>query len=223
MSSFHFSSNAKRPSAELSCSDKGESDSLAAPASLWLMVALEEYKALRAEIIESIQAQRTILQLGVTGISALIGLGLYQAPSLLASTILAVLVPFVTFFITTAAWGELFRAARASSFLSDREVIINEEVKSDVSPPAMAWESWLRRQPISTWSTDGQFFGLYTLTVGGAIVGSVTMFTMEVQRDHSMLVLIGIGAISVLMCAGSLLRYKQLRRRTAYEFHGATS
>ena len=138
------------------CLVEGGSDSLATSASPWLIVALEEYKALRTEIVDSIHAQRTIMQLGVTGVSVLIGLGLQQAPSLLASIILAMLVPSVTFFITTAAWGELFRAARASRFLAEREDIINEAVKG-VGSPAMAWKRWLRSRPISSASTGGQF------------------------------------------------------------------
>lgn len=218
MLSFHRS-RAKPPNAERSYPDEGGSNSLVASA--WLIVALEEYKALRAEIVDSIQAQRTVMQLGFTGVSLLIGLGLQRTPSLLASIILVMLVPSVAFFITTAAWGELLRAARASSFLAERESAINEVAKG-AGPPAMAWENWLRRRPISVVSTDGQFLALYALTIGGAIVGSVTMFTAEVRRDQPVLVLIGVVATTVLICAGNLVRYKQLRRKTEREFRGAT-
>jgi len=187
----------------------------------WLTVALEEYKALRAEIIEAIQAQRTIMQLGITGVSVLIGLGVQRVPSLLATVILALLVPAVAVFITTAAWGELLRAARASSFLAMREGIINEQVAS-MDRPAMAWESWLRRQPIVTASTSGQFLVLYVLTIGAAVVGFATMFTSEVQRDQSVLVIIGVGAAAALMCTWSLIRYSRLRRRAEQQFRPAT-
>lgn len=212
---------AKPPNAGRSYPDEGGSDSLTASASPWLIVALEEYKALRTEIVDSIQAQRTIMQLGVTGVSVLIGLGLQRTPSLLASIILAMLVPSLTFFITTAAWGELFRAARASRFLAEREHIINEVTKG-ADPPAMAWENWLRQRPISALSTGGQFLALYVLTIGSAIAGSVTMFATEVRRDQPTLALIGVGAATALMCAGSLVRYMQLRRKTEKEFRGAT-
>ncbi len=88
--------------------------------------------------------------------------------------------------------------------------------------PAMAWESWLRRQPIVTASTSGQFLVLYVLTIGAAVVGFATMFTSEVQRDQSVLVIIGVGAAAALMCTWSLIRYSRLRRRAEQQFRPAT-
>jgi len=121
----------------------------------WLTVALEEYKALRTEVIEAIQAQRTIMQLGITGILVLLGVGIQQAPSFLATAILSLVIPTIAVFITTAAWGEYFRAARVSAFLSMREAVLNDA--TGTSTPAMKWESWLRQQPINIVSTTGQF------------------------------------------------------------------
>ncbi|MGH2620966.1 MAG: hypothetical protein ACRDHG_10420 [Anaerolineales bacterium] len=50
----------------------------------WLTASLEEYKAIRAEIVDSIQAQRQIMQVGVTGLSVLVGFGLQNINPLLA-------------------------------------------------------------------------------------------------------------------------------------------
>ncbi len=222
MPSFRRHSSAKSPNTERFDFHEGASDSPAASASLWFTIVLEEYKALRVEIVDAIHAQRTIMQLGVTGVSVLIGIGLQRTPSLLASIILTILVPFVTFFITTAAWGELFRAARASLFIWKREDVINKFVKGSDSP-AMAWESWLRGRKIFVASTDGQFLVLYVLTIGAAIMGCVTMFTVEVRRDQPVIVLIGVCAATALACAASLIRYAQLRRRTEREFRGLES
>ena len=219
MSSSRPGSDAKLPSAERSHLDRGGLDSPADSVSPWLTVALEEYKALRVEIVDSIHAQRTTMQLGMTGVSILIGLGLQRTPSLLASIILAILVPSITFFITIAVWGELFKAARASSFLAEREVMINRVV-SIADPPAMAWEGWLRGRPIFIGSTNGQFLALYVLTIGAAVTGLMIMFTAEGRRDQPAAVLIGVVTTAVLMCTGSLIRYKQLHQRTEQEFRG---
>jgi hypothetical protein len=80
-----------------------------------LTAALEEYKALRAEILDAMQGQRTISQLGIAGISVLVGLGAQRLPSLIGSLVLALLVPAAGAFVTTAVWGELLRGARASA------------------------------------------------------------------------------------------------------------
>ena len=37
----------------------------------WLIAALEEYRSLRVEIVDAIDTQRKIMQLGVTGLSVL--------------------------------------------------------------------------------------------------------------------------------------------------------
>jgi hypothetical protein len=44
------------------------------PPAQWVMAALEEYKSLRVEIVDAIQAQRQIMQIGLTGLSVLVGL-----------------------------------------------------------------------------------------------------------------------------------------------------
>jgi hypothetical protein len=108
---------------------------------------LEEYKSLRVEIVDAIQAQRQIMQIGLTGL-AVIGLGLQGINPLIAVFILAILVPTVTIFITAGTLGELFRAARASAFIAYREGVINRAI---IGPaPAQEWERWLRLRPIRT-------------------------------------------------------------------------
>ena len=72
------------------------SSSSSDPPPQWVTAALEEYKSLRVEIIDAIQAQRQIMQIGLTGLSVLIGLGLQGINPLLAVFILALLVPTVT-------------------------------------------------------------------------------------------------------------------------------
>src|ERR1700704_1365086 len=79
------------------------------PPAEWLTIALEEYRALRAEIVEAIQAQRTIMQVGTTGVAVLIGFGLQRIGPFPSVMILTVLVPAVAIFTTVGALGELFR------------------------------------------------------------------------------------------------------------------
>lgn len=74
----------------------------------WLAATLEEYKSLRVEIIDAIQAGRQIMQVGITGLSVLVGLGLQRISPFLAVLLLMVLVPVLAVFITAGALGEFF-------------------------------------------------------------------------------------------------------------------
>jgi hypothetical protein len=150
-------------------------DAAGKPGEQWLTAALEEYRSLRIEIIDAIEAQRKIMQLGVTALSVLIGLGLQRISPLLTVTLLTLLVPTVAIFITAGALGELFRAARASSFFAYREPIINRAVSG--SNPALEWEEWLRRGSIFVLRDRAEFLALFSLTAGALSLGFYTLFT----------------------------------------------
>jgi hypothetical protein len=61
------------------------------------------------------------MQIGITGLSVLVGFGLQHINPFLAAFLLMVLVPLLAIFITAGALGEFFRATRASSFLAYRK------------------------------------------------------------------------------------------------------
>lgn len=141
----------------------------------WLIAAMEEYKSLRVEILDAIDAQRKIMQLGVTGLSVLIGLGLQPIKPLLTIALLTLLVPTLAIFITAGALGERFRASRASYFLACKETIINCMLAD--SSPALEWETWLRRRRVFILRDRAEFFAVFSLTTGALGLGFYTLFT----------------------------------------------
>lgn len=112
---------------------------------LWLTAALHEYDTLRTEIIDRMQAQRTIMQVGAISTAVLIGLALQRIDALLAYLILGALVPILVLFIVLGSLGEFGGAVRVGNFLARRERVINDSIGSEV--PALEWESWLRSAP----------------------------------------------------------------------------
>lgn len=112
----------------------------AEPSAQWLAATFEERKTLRVEIVDAIQAQHQIMQVGVAGLAVLVGLELQRINPFLAILLLMVLVPILAIFITAGALGEFFRAARASSFLAYREEIINRSIPGPAPGLALAQE-----------------------------------------------------------------------------------
>jgi hypothetical protein len=181
------------------------------PPPQWVTAALEEYKSLRAEIVDSIQAQRQIMQIGLTGLSVLIGLGLQGINPLLAVLILALLVPTVAIFVTVGALGELFRAARASAFLAYREGIINLAIPGPA--PAQEWEQWLRRRPIFIVRDRAEFLAVFSISTGSLALGFYLMFTSNLRAQQPAFLLVALVVVAmVLWTVGPILHLHMIRR-----------
>jgi hypothetical protein len=119
----------------------------------WLTAALEEYKSLRTESLDSMKVQNSILGYGVAGIGALLTAGVSFIDKndnpVLDGAIFCFFIPLVVFFIVMTWAGEVARMYRAGKFLIDREPIINQHVVGTGSvacEPALFWENWLYRQ-----------------------------------------------------------------------------
>jgi hypothetical protein len=117
------------------------------------MAALEEYKSLRTESLDSMKVQNTILGYGVAGIGALLTAGISFIDKndnpLLEGAIFCFFIPLVVFFIVMIWAGEVARMYRAGQFLVGREPIINQhviEIGSIAREPALFWENWLARK-----------------------------------------------------------------------------
>lgn len=196
------------------------SASSAEPSAQWLMTALEEYKSLRAEIVDSIQAQRQIMQVGITGLSVLVGLGLQRINPLLAVLLLMILIPILAIFITAGALGELFRAARASSFLAYREGIINRSIPGPtVGPaPAQEWEQWLRRNPVYVVRDWTQFLAAFSINTGALALGFYTIFASDFHIDRSAPLIFTLGAVASILWTINPILYIYLLRRARRQF-----
>jgi hypothetical protein len=192
------------------------SSSSSDPPPQWVTAALEEYKSLRVEIIDAIQAQRQIMQIGLTGLSVLVGLGLQGINPLLAVLILALLVPTVTIFITAGALGELFRAARASAFLAYREGVINRSI---IGPaPAQEWEQWLRGRPIFIMRDRAEFLAIFSISTGSLTLGFYRMFTSNLRAEQPTFLLVALGVVAAILWAIGPALHEYLIRRARCEF-----
>src|SRR5262249_11532432 len=117
----------------------------------WLSVAIEEYKSVRTESLDSMKLQNAILSYGVTAIGLIFtaGIGLIDKNMLLvAEAMFLLFIPMIVFFIVVIWAGEVARMYRAGSFLAEHEGIINRYVKRSGSgdgwdEPALVWENWL--------------------------------------------------------------------------------
>jgi hypothetical protein len=118
----------------------------------WIYAAIEEYKSLRTESLDSMKVQNTILSYGVTAIVLTItaGLSIIDKETLLMvdGAIFLILIPTIIFFIVMIWAGEVARMYRAGSFLVKHELAISKYVDKVSScngwdKPALSWENWL--------------------------------------------------------------------------------
>jgi hypothetical protein len=120
----------------------------------WLSVALEEYKSIRTESLDSMKVQNTILSYGATTIGVILtaGISIIDKNMLLADeAIFLVFIPLIVFFIVMIWAGEVARMYRAGTFLADHEQIISRYVDKmyilkNWDKPALVWENWLRQK-----------------------------------------------------------------------------
>lgn len=95
----------------------------------WLDIALEEYKALRAEILTTMQTQQSTLTIGTAalGIIAAGAFNLWDEPFVATILFLGV-APFLSMLVLTIWIGEVTRMMRAGSYLQQFEATIHTAV-----------------------------------------------------------------------------------------------
>jgi hypothetical protein len=152
------------------------------------------------------------MQLGVTGLSVLIGLGLQPIKPLLTIALLTLLVPTLAIFITAGALGERFRASRASYFLAYKETIINGMLAG--SDPALEWEAWLRRRRVFILRDKAELFAVFTLTTGAMGLGFYTLFTTSTLHA----VRPAFVPLSLILWLTSIILYFYLMKKSRREF-----
>jgi hypothetical protein len=185
----------------------------------WLTAALAEYQSLRTESLQAQQAQQTILQFGITGVAVLLGLSLQLENKVLAILLLLFLVPLLSIFIVTVWFTELFRSLRAGDYIAGLEAKINSIAGQQ--PPALDWETWLRRNPqLRMFSRDHMSFAvLCTLNIAGFVLAGYLANGANLDVDRPTLVVAALGFVSLILLAtiiGLYLRYaKRIHKRDA--------
>jgi len=110
----------------------------------WVKIKIEEYKTLRAEVLNSGNNSISILRYGLIAISGLIYFGLTNIDNVLTSNLIFLLFCPVICYLILMIWvGEIARRFRASSYIHD---YIEKEVNKCFEDlgPVLHWEKWLR-------------------------------------------------------------------------------
>ena len=118
----------------------------------WLSTAIEEYKSIRTESLDSMKVQNNIVGYGVAATAALltasIGFIDKNDSTILDLAIFCLFIPSVVSFIVMIWAGEVARMYRAGSFLAMREKIINRHIDAKINSGGslsepLGWENWL--------------------------------------------------------------------------------
>jgi hypothetical protein len=184
----------------------------------WVYAAIEEYKSLRTESLDSMKVQNTILSYGVTAVVLILTAGLSiidkEGLVMVDAGIFLILIPTTIFFIVMIWAGEVARMYRAGSFLVKHELIVSEYVGM-VSKPALSWENWLSQNGVNNEAPHKKlyiqhysvlamflFLAVLSITIGNYKLGSTYV---------GCLIIIDIVEASALACLALLtvflLRY----------------
>jgi len=109
----------------------------------WHTVALEEYKTLRAESLESTKIQHLIVTMGGTAVGLLLvwGFSIWER-LLVPDLVFLVFVPAICYTVLIVWMGEVARLVRVGSYLAEKEREISAFFPDH--PKALNWENWLR-------------------------------------------------------------------------------
>lgn len=110
----------------------------------WISIAMEEYKTLRTESLESMKGQQATLKVGTAtvGVLAASAFSLWDK-TLLPDFIFMVFLPVICYLILVIWIGEVQRMMRAGKFISTIEKKINDNfILKDNN--VLSWENWLR-------------------------------------------------------------------------------
>lgn len=154
----------------------------------WLTVVLEEYKAVRAEILASMQQQQQVIAFGVTVLAAV---GALTAASVdkhpLLGLVLGLFGPVVSFVVMLMWIAEVERMTRAGTWVALMESRLRLAFQQENLPSPLGWESSLRgvRNPLPTRRVLYKYRGLaLVLTILGSSAGVVGFFSNAKTR-HS--------------------------------------
>jgi hypothetical protein len=182
----------------------------ALPEDSWLLTALEQYKALREEILATMGTQQTILGFGLATLGLVIGAGLglqRDAPVLTFGLIFTFFVPLFSAVVVMIWWGEVLRMVRAGDALAFFEETINEHGIKELEwlSPALGWESALRKC-IEQSDPQNRMWRVHVLNLGGiyaafsliAVVGIAMGLIKDFETDHALRpLLLVLGGLSV--------------------------
>jgi hypothetical protein len=171
----------------------------------WVQSALEEYKSLRDESLKALQAQQLGLQIGVTLLAALIGIGLKLSDHLTGAVLLDVASPLLVILLTIVWQGELERSVRAGRYLKERERLISEVAGLPDHPPAMFWEGWLSSHARMrlTYYYHAEFAVIGLIALVGSGTGMIGLLT-----EHRWKLGLVMGCLALALLVSAAMYYR---------------
>jgi hypothetical protein len=133
---------------------------------------LEEYRALRSEIIQSMDDGNQIMAFGLAAVGLVLGAGLSSKDTLLGFLVLSFFLPVFTALVLSMWFAAQERIARASHYLSGVEARIKSVFRGEGS---VSWEAWLRTpgpdgHSQHFWSTEQAGIGLFGVIIAFSIL-----------------------------------------------------
>ena len=172
---------------------------------------LEEYRALRSEVIQSKDEGNKILAFGLAAVGIVLGAGLSNKDSQMGMIVLGFFLPVLSSLVLSLWFAAQERMARASHYLSGVEARIKSEFGDT---EGVSWEAWLRaRKPNRGsehfWSTEKAGIALFVVIIASSILMGLTVGGSNLNWIIKGLV---IGA-SIIICGALIInvfrRYKR--------------
>lgn len=180
---------------------------------------LEEYRALRAEIIQSMDDGNNIFAFCLGAVGLVLGAGLSYKDTFLGFLVLGLFLPILSALVLSMWFAAQERIARASHYLSGAEVRI-KSVFGDIG--SVSWEAWLRaRKPNGRaghfWFTGQAGIGLFGIIIVSSILMGLNSGGNDVDPRIKNLTII----LSSIICGAVFLNV--LRRYSNWKYLLSTS
>jgi hypothetical protein len=167
---------------------------------------MEEYRALREEVLRSMQTQQASLSFGAATIGILAAGGFnaweHDVPAVL---VFIVGIPTMSGLVALVWLGELTRMQRAGAMLVEIEAKVNAELQPAGKGDALCWETALRERGWKlTWNYQAIMASFAVIAVGSLVIGVAKGFESELSLPSvgallaaEVVVLVALGAFVV--------------------------
>lgn len=139
----------------------------------WLDTVMEEYRALREEVLRSMETQQASLSFGAVTIGILAAGGFNAWEHDVPTVLVFILgIPTMSGLVALIWLGELTRMQRAGAMLLEIELKVNSELESVGKGSALSWETALRERNWKlAWNYQAIIASFAVIAVGSLTVG----------------------------------------------------
>ena len=191
---------------------------------------LEEYRALRAEIIQSMDDGNQIMSFGLAAVGLSLGAGLTSKDPTPAFIVLGFFLPVLAALVLSLWFAAQERVARASHYLTGVEARIKAACGNDQGE---SWEAWLRGRPLDSvdgrrgthfWYTEQTGIGLFGVIISSSFITALSLPPGGVASTMRVSALTLSAMICCALFINILYRFANWRRwlTTTYEPSGGS-